>query len=512
MNRKKIGIIVAAVAAAAAIGGGAWYFLKEKGGSGSKADKVYVETVESLTAANSGSQSRYSGIVEAQETWEVNKDAEREIKEVFVKKGDMVEEGAKLFEYDMDEVASEIQQAQLELEGMQNDISNLQSQINQLTKERNSVSADEKFEYTADIQEKQNSIKQTEYNIEGKKAEIQKKQESMDKAVVTSKIAGVVKSINESGMDMMGESAAYMTILAVGDYRVKGTVSETNVQFLSEEQPVILRSRVDEEQTWAGKISKIDTQNEEQGNNNDMYYDDSSGGAEKATKYPFYVALDSTEGLMMGQHVFIELDQGQTEEKEGLWLFEAYIVQEEESAYVWADNGKNRLEKREVELGEYDENLGAYEIVSGLSGEDAIAFPMEGLYEGVATVTDISEVDYTSPLYNQEGEEGVDGENFDGGVGADGENFDSDMGADGENFDGEGSGDSGSDGGEETGEGLEDGTDPGSEDSGSGETESFDGMPREGGEENTEAGDAGADEEPAPKSGGVMDELTVTGE
>lgn len=486
MNRKKIGIIVAAVAAAAAIGGGAWYFLKEKGGSGSKADKVYVETVESLTAANSGSQSRYSGIVEAQETWEVNKDAEREIKEVFVKKGDMVEEGAKLFEYDMDEVASEIQQAQLELEGMQNDISNLQSQINQLTKERNSVSADEKFEYTADIQEKQNSIKQTEYNIEGKKAEIQKKQESMDKAVVTSKIAGVVKSINESGMDMMGESAAYMTILAVGDYRVKGTVSETNVQFLSEEQPVILRSRVDEEQTWAGKISKIDTQNEEQGNNND----DSSGGAEKATKYPFYVALDSTEGLMMGQHVFIELDQGQTEEKEGLWLFEAYIVQEEESAYVWADNGKNRLEKREVELGEYDENLGAYEIVSGLSGEDAIAFPMEGLYEGVATVTDISEVDYTSPLYNQEGEEGVDGENFDG----------------------EGSGDSGSDGGEETGEGLEDGTDPGSEDSGSGETESFDGMPREGGEENTEAGDAGADEEPAPKSGGVMDELTVTGE
>ncbi len=486
MNRKKIGIIVAAVAAAAAIGGGAWYFLKEKGGSGSKADKVYVETVESLTAANSGSQSRYSGIVEAQETWEVNKDAEREIKEVFVKKGDMVEEGAKLFEYDMDEVASEIQQAQLELEGMQNDISNLQSQINQLTKERNSVSADEKFEYTADIQEKQNSIKQTEYNIEGKKAEIQKKQESMDKAVVTSKIAGVVKSINESGMDMMGESAAYMTILAVGDYRVKGTVSETNVQFLSEEQPVILRSRVDEEQTWAGKISKIDTQNEEQGNNND----DSSGGAEKATKYPFYVALDSTEGLMMGQHVFIELDQGQTEEKEGLWLFEAYIVQEEESAYVWADNGKNRLEKREVELGEYDENLGAYEIVSGLSGEDAIAFPMEGLYEGVATVTDISEVDYTSPLYNQEGEEGVDGENFDG----------------------EGSGDSGSDGREETGEGLEDGTDPGSEDSGSGETESFDGMPREGGEENTEAGDAGADEEPAPKSGGVMDELTVTGE
>jgi len=34
----------------------------------------------------------------------------------------------------------------------------------------------------------------------------------------------------------MGESAAYMTVLASGDYRVKGTVSETNVQNLSVEQ------------------------------------------------------------------------------------------------------------------------------------------------------------------------------------------------------------------------------------------------------------------------------------
>ena len=407
MNKKKMGIIAAAgVVVVAATGGGAWYFLKGNGGSGNSADKVYVETVESLTSANSGSQSRYSGVVEAQETWDVNKDAEREIKEVFVKKGDMVEEGTPLFEYDMEEVEGEIQQAQLELEGMQNEISSLQSQINQLTKERNSAPAEDKFEYTADIQEKQNSIKQSEYNIESKKAEIQKKQESMEKAVVTSKIAGVVKAINETESDMMGESTAYMTVLAVGDYRVKGTVTETNVQFLSEGQPVILRSRIDEEQTWTGTINKIDTQNEEKNDNNGYY--ESDGGAEKATKYPFYVTLESSEGLMMGQHIFIEMDEGQTEQKEGIWLFEAYIVQEEETAFVWVANDKDRLEKREVELGEYDENLGAYEITSGLAKEDAIAFPMEGLYEGVATVTDMSEVDYSSPLYNTEGEEGDD--------------------------------------------------------------------------------------------------------
>ena len=60
------------------------------------------------------------------------------------------------------------------------------------------------------------------------------------------------------------------------------------------------------------------------------------------------------------------------------------------------------MKRQKVELGEYDEELAAYEILSGLSKEDYIAFPMNALYEGVATVTDMAEVDYTSPLYQEE--------------------------------------------------------------------------------------------------------------
>ena len=527
MDKKKVGIIAAvAVAVLAAAGGGAWYFLKGNAGVGNSADKVYVEKVSSLNAANSGVQNRYTGIVEPQETWEVKKEPEREVKEVFVKEGDMVEEGDPLFEYDMDEVAGEIQQAQLELEGMQNEISNLKNQITQLTKERNAAAADDRYEYTADIQEKENEIKQTEYNIESKKAEIQKKQDSVDKAVVNSKIAGVVKSINESETDPSGETVAYMTVLAVGDYRVKGSVTETNVQFLSEEQPVILRSRIDEEQTWSGTISKVDTENKDEGSGNNEMYMDSGSGVEKATKYPFYVTLDSTEGLMMGQHLFIELDEGQTEKKEGIWLFEGYIVMEGQDsaegadlegleglgeegtegsdeegtessdgegtegldgegldeeflegaeglgegegpgednsnvdAYVWADNGKNRLEKRKVELGEYDAELGAYEILSGITEEDSIAFPMEGLYEGVATVTDASEVDYSSPLYNPEGEEGGENSEDESGAMPDGGDIETLPEGDGFSEDGEMLDDGWSDS-DFDGSGEESGSDP----------------------------------------------------
>ncbi len=555
MSKKKIGIIIAVVIIiAAAAGWAAWYFLNGNFGVGNSADKVYVEKVSSLNAAKSGVQNRYSGVVEAQESWKVNKDMEREVKEVFVEQGDMVEEGDPLFEYNMEDVQSELSQAELELEGMENEITDFKSQIDQLTKERNAASSDEKFQYTAEIQEKENSIKQTEYNIESKKAEMEKKRQSIDNAVVTSKIAGVVKSINESGSSDYAseEDSAYMTVLAVGDFRVKGTVSESNVQMLSEEQQVILRSRIDEDQTWTGTISKIDTQNETIDENNDMMYD-SGSTAEKATKYPFYITLDSTEDLMMGQHLFIELDEGQTEEKEGIWLFEGYIVREDanvegaggsesgdaaldlgagdmdesfnsaaedmadtenafddisagdetentdmegledgaedadtegfedgaedadtegmedgaadmdtegfedgaedaeddadassaegQSAYVWAVNGRNKLEKRPVKLGEYDEAMGAYEILSGLTEDDYIAFPMEGLYEGVTAVTDVEDVDYTSPLYNQgeEGEMSEDGEELDdeGMLGGEGMVNDGGEMLDGESQDGD---------------------------------------------------------------------------
>ena len=162
MSKKKVGIALAVVIIIAAAGGGAWYLLKGNGAVGNSADKVYVETVSSLNSTNSGAQNRYSGIVEPQESWKVNKEEERQIKEVFVQEGDMVEEGTPLFEYDMEEVKSEISQANLELEGMQNEITDYQNQINQLSKERNSLPEADRFEYTAEIQEKENSIKQTQ--------------------------------------------------------------------------------------------------------------------------------------------------------------------------------------------------------------------------------------------------------------------------------------------------------------------------------------------------------------
>ena len=401
MSKKKIGIIAAVVVLTAAASVTGLWLLQRGGGKGSGKDKVYVESVASITNTGAGVQNRYSGVVEPQQSWDVKKNTEKTVKEIFVKEGDQVEAGTPLFEYDTESVKDEIAQAQLELEGLGNQISDYYNQIETLKEERAAVSEDEKFQYTTQIQSIQTSIKQAEYNKESKKAEIAKKEEALKNAVVSSEIAGTVKSISENGIDPnTGQELPFMTVLAVGDYRVKGTVNEQNVWSIPVGSPVLLRSRVDETMTWTGTITEVDTNTTESGNNNGMVYE--GGGMETATKYPFYIDLDSAEGLILGQHVYIELDVGQSQPREGLWLYESYLVMEEDGSFVWADDGKHRLKRQKVELGEYDEELAAYEILSGLSKEDYIAFPMNALYEGVATVTDMAEVDYTSPLYQEE--------------------------------------------------------------------------------------------------------------
>ena len=53
-----------------------------------------------------------------------------------------------------------------------------------------------------------------------------------------------------------------------------------------------------------------------------------------SSTYPFYVNLDSSEGLMLGQHVYIEPDEGQDEKKSGIWLNDYFIVDADTDSHM----------------------------------------------------------------------------------------------------------------------------------------------------------------------------------
>nr|WP_296158166.1 biotin/lipoyl-binding protein [uncultured Blautia sp.] len=384
-------------------------------------DAVYVSEVSAITGEISGVTNRYAGVVEPQETVQVELESGRTVKEVQVKTGEQVKKGQLLFEYDLSSIQQSLEEAQLDLDRLKNEAASLQEQIATLEKEKKQASKDSQLSYTIEIETNKMNLKKNEYSQKSKSAEIEKLQNATGNTEVRSSIDGVIQKIDTSKLssddgdevsddgtmddsDMSSGASGsdgssgngFITILSTGAYRVKGTVNELNIQNIVEGEPVIVRSRVDSTQTWKGTMGNIDKDTASSSNNNSYsFYSDSSDDSQTSSStYPFYVNLDSSDGLMLGQHVYIEPDEGQEEKKAGLWLSEVYIVDADtDSPYVWAANDKKKLEKRSVILGQYDENLGEYEIADGLSKSDYIAYPSDDLKEGQATTTNSEAAD-----------------------------------------------------------------------------------------------------------------------
>ena len=362
-NKKIIIGIVAAILLIAVLGLLAVYKGLIPSFGGGNGEKVYVQSVKSLTSVDFAVD-RYSGVVESQKAITYKKDPERKIEAVYVKVGDIVTKGTTLFKYDVRSSENNIASIQLDIEALNNEISYLQSQNN-----------------TTEIQLQ---ISERQLEIRQKQQDMKKYQQELEHSEVKSDITGVIKSVSETGQDINGMEQPIVTMSETGEFRVKGKVSEQSIGTLVAGMPVIIRSRVNEEQTWTGSISKIETEPETNNQEGAYYYD---GGGERASTYPFYITLDSTAGLMLGQHVFIEPDygQGEIQIKEGLWLDQSFIFYDDAGdAYAWVDRN-GRLSKRALALGEMDDMNYTVEIVSGLTEDDLIAWPDETLQEGMKT-------------------------------------------------------------------------------------------------------------------------------
>ena len=382
-------------------------------GSGDGDGEVaYVDSVASWTgmSVSLNGYNKYPGVVEPQESWspEANRDAE--VSEIYVKAGDQVKTGDPLFEYDIEKYEADLAQAGIDMERLNNDLENLAETIAKLNADKRNAPASEQANYTLQIQEQELAYKQKELDIKAKQMEIDRLNDNIENAVVKSEITGVVKSVRDPRTQTDyyggGDETGVVTIMKTGDLRVKGTVNEQNIGELTEGMEMVVHSRVNKDDTWHGVIEKIDLENTEQ--NANYYY---GGDRETSTKKAFYVHLDSGEGLMIGQHVYLEADTGEGE-GEGLWLDDYLIdMTDPDSPIVWADS-EGKLVKRPVKLGEYDADMMRYEILDGLELTDLIAMPQEGMTEGMNTLpmASMTEQQEGTNEYTEGPEGGMDGE------------------------------------------------------------------------------------------------------
>lgn len=350
-------------------------------GCGDKGADAYVESVSMICGIGSTSNAdRFSGIVSPQGETKIEKTGSNEVSQIKVKVGDAVEKDQVLFTYDTSQLELDIERAKLELEQMKLSKENKKDEKAQLEAEKANAPEDQQLSYTLAIQEAETNIQEIDFSITSKNKEIQQMQKSISDSSVKSPVAGSVKSINENGgTDSSGNPLPFMTIVETDGYKVKGYVNENNMSALSAGMSVIIKSRVDDK-VWYGTVSFIDLENPSQGTS---YYDDETA---MSSKYPFYVDIAESEGLLLGQHVYIEPDFGQSTEISGIWLPSYYINDADGSAWVWAQDSNGKLEKRDIVLGEYISDMDIYMIESGLGADDYIAFPDESLSEGMNCV------------------------------------------------------------------------------------------------------------------------------
>lgn len=357
---------------------------------GGKSNAVYVQRVSDLmNMGGIAPGDRFAGMVVSENVSEIQKDGDRTIAELKVKEGDDVKKGQELFAYDTEELQLTLDKQRLELEQLNASIENYGRQIKDLEKEKAGAGASAKLQYTIQIQTVQLDLKEAELKVKAKEAEVAKSEHILENAVVTAPVAGRIQSINDSGTDQNGREVAYIIIQQSGAYRVKGNLGELQRGGIVEGDRVRIVSRTDESKTWAGTVTLVDYESPTQGNNG------SGGGMismmggsmdemTSSSKYPFYVDLDNTDGLLLGQHIYMELDRG--EEASYAGIGSSFLVfAEDGTASVWAER-KGKLEKRVVTLGEYNPQNDTYAILDGLTEEDYIAFPNPELcQEGVPT-------------------------------------------------------------------------------------------------------------------------------
>ncbi len=323
-----------------------------------------------------GAGERYAAMVVSEDVTDIRRDESKTIAELYVAVGDFVYAGDKLFSYDLESLELEHEKQQLELEKMKNEQSGYAEQLTRLENQlKYTYNEADKSRLTLEINTLKTTQLETDYQIIAKEKSIADLGEMLTNVDVISPVDGTVRSINE---EQGAES--YISIQQEGAYKVKGKLNEMNMGGgLMPGVRVRAYSRVEEGRYWEGTILNIDLDAPSQ-NENEYWYGPMDPMT-SSSSYAFWVELDSVEGLLLGQHLYVEL--APAEEKEGLWIPESFMTgfgmdetSGEMTAVIYVAGSDNKLAERTVVLGAYDVMSFSYEIISGLEAGEYVADPM----------------------------------------------------------------------------------------------------------------------------------------
>lgn len=337
------------------------------------------------------------------------------ISELHVNEGDTVTKGQNLFTYYSPDGELELKEAQLQVTTQEKILEQTRSEttlkwdeynkqvaeLNELKEKYNKASTteqdmmrQEKLSLESTVSQALSLAKETELGIGKAEIELEKVQlalnnteEKYKKNEIISEIDGVVKKIDKDQMNKEAKEEAepFMEILDTRSLYATGEVNEFDKEKLHLGQRVKIIDRKNQQNSWEGKIVKIDNTVKDKNNSDDSEKNGEEN--ENLSKFPIRIKLDPTETPpTIGFHVFLQplIDK---EDQKKIKLPLNYVIKEKEAAFVWLVSG-GKLKKQPVELGDVIKGSSMVEIKKGLSNQDLIVTPSSNLKEGMIVNSD----------------------------------------------------------------------------------------------------------------------------
>ncbi len=402
----------------------------------SETTSVSVQSVAMICGFTVLTQSQqFTGVVSTGKEQSITRDSDKRISKVYVQVGDQVKEGDKLFTYDSEQAQNSLERAKLELEEQKNAQDSKQNEKKQLEAAQKKAKQSEQMDYILKIQEVETDIRENAYNMALKEKEIQRLEDSMKNLDVTAPISGRIDKAGtadastgigtafgdgdddlggydsfDDGSDSDGSDSAFIKIVENDNFRIKGTINEQNISDIQTGVDMIIYSRVDDSLTWRGTVTEVDMKNPEKDSEEGYYYGGNTDEMTTSSKYPFYVSIDSLDGLMIGQHVYMRADTGEFEDENEIRLDASFINDADTEPWIWAESESGLLEQRAVSVDEFDETSNTYLVTDGITADDYIA-PSSSAYEvGMPCIENNNTAFESSDDAGGEYEEGMDDE------------------------------------------------------------------------------------------------------
>lgn len=233
------------------------------------------------------------------------------------------------------------------------------------------------------IQQKRQEIKDLQLKVKQAELDLEKSKLALENSTVRSTVDGVVRTLTDE-KTASASGTPFLVVSGQGQYTIKGSISESLLTSIHVGDTVTAMS-YDNGMTYTATISEISDYPLD-GNSGSMY---GGTGNPNSSQYEFTAVVDQPDGLTNGSYLEITLNvQGNTD-SEALYLWKAYIREDEAGSYVMKAGIDNRLYKQYLELGASIYNGEYVEVKSGLTMNDYIAFPYgPDVKEGVRAVVE----------------------------------------------------------------------------------------------------------------------------